>query len=52
MLLYMVGFMMEGYETGYQKVFAESAQEAADKITARKDVLSVFSVYLPCTEWK
>lgn len=53
MTLYMVFYMMEGLETAHQKVFADSAQEAADKIRARKDVLDIFAVYLPVTEsWK
>lgn len=50
--LYMVFYMLEGLETAYQKVFAKSAQEAADKIRAKKEVLDVFAVYKPITDWK
>lgn len=50
--LYMVFYMREGLETDHQKVFAKSAQEAADKIRAKKEVLDVFAVYAPLTNWK
>lgn len=50
--LYTAFYMMDDLETGHVKVFATSPQEAADKVRARADVLEVFSVCLPVTNWK
>lgn len=50
--LYMVFFMMEGLETDHLKIFANSAQDAADKIKARTGVECVIGVYLPVTDWR